>query len=111
MKTGKFIFEDAQGMAAQHPETFDVDEIAWLKEHVREGCWVKVCIQMRNDRERCNAERIWTKVVGVDEHKVFATLANEPYLIDGKFGDPVEFELRHIYSHADASEEAEHESA
>jgi hypothetical protein len=98
MTKRKFSYHCAQGMAQQHPDTFTCESIDWLREHVRPGVFVKVCIDCRDYDDAPGAERIWTKVVSVDDCKVTATLANTPYFIDGKFGDSLEFELRHIYS-------------
>ncbi len=88
----KFRLESAQGMAVQHPDTFEVASIDKLREVVQPGVFAKICIL--DD----GGERIWTKVIEVDDVKVKATFANEPFDPDLKHGDPVEYELRHIYN-------------
>lgn len=95
-RNGKYVFDDAQGMAQQHPDTFEVDSIAELKRIVKPGSIVKVCIKLFHD-DWPSAERIWTEVIAVDRHKVTATLANDPFFLKAKWGAKIEFELRHIY--------------
>jgi len=86
----------AQGMAQQHPDTFEVADIDHLREVVVPGVYAKVGI-VRSDGAQ-NGERIWTKVTEVDGIKVKATLSNEPFMIDGEYGDECNYELRHIYN-------------
>jgi len=89
-----YKYESAQGMAQQHPDTFEVASIDHLREVVKPGVYVKVCILSG----MYGAERIWTDVVSVDGIKVKATLANDPAGLDAEHGDPVEFQLQHIYN-------------
>ena len=89
-----FQYQDAQGMGQQHPDTFEVASIDHLREVVQPGVFAKVCI---TDGD-CGGERIWTKVIEVDDVKVKATLANNPFGLDAEHGDPVEYQLRHIYN-------------
>ncbi len=86
----------AQGMAQQHPDTFEVSSIDHMREVVQPGVYAKVGIRRTDDAQ--NGERIWTKVTSVDGVKVKATLSNEPFMIEGEYGDEVEYELRHIYN-------------
>jgi len=79
----------AQGMAQQHPDTFEVADIDHMREVVVPGVQAKVGL---------NGERIWTTVTDVDGVKVKATLANTPFGFDGEWGDALEYELRHIYN-------------
>ncbi len=88
----KFQLQDAQGMGQQHPDTFEVASIDKLREVVQPGVFAKICIL--DD----GGERIWTKVIEVDDVKVKATLANNPFSLDAQHGDSVEYELRHIYN-------------
>ncbi len=90
----KIQCEDAQGMAVQHPDTFEVADIDHLREVVKPGVYAKIAITSGDFQ----GERIWTDIVSVDGVKVKATLANEPMGLDMEHGDPVEFELRHIYN-------------
>jgi len=83
-------------MAQQHPDTFEVSSIDHMREVVQPGVYAKVGIQRIDDVP--SGERIWTRVVEVDGNKVTATLANEPFMIEGEFGDTVEYELRHVYN-------------
>lgn len=96
----KFRFDDAQGMAQQHPDTFEVDSIAELRDTVKVGSVVKVCvlIDMDEDDDGPGAERIWTQVTNVDDVKISATLLNHPIFFDAQHGDELEFQLRNIYS-------------
>ena len=79
----------AQGMAQQHPDTFEVSSIDHMREVVQPGVHAKVAIE---------GERIWTMVTDVDGVKVKATLANDPFGFDGAHGDALGYELRHIYN-------------
>lgn len=88
----KFKLESAQGMAVQHPDTFEVATIDKLREVVQPGVFAKICIL--DD----GGERIWTKVTKVDGVKVKATFANEPFDIDAQHGDRVEYQLHNIYN-------------
>ena len=88
----KFQYQDAQGMGQQHPNTFEVASIDHLREVVQPGVFAKICIL--DD----GGARIWTKLIEVDDAKLKATFANEPFDPDLKHGDPVEYELRHIYN-------------
>jgi len=83
-------------MAQQHPDTFEVSDIDHMREVVQPGVYAKVGIRRIDGAQ--NGERIWTKVTDVDGVKVKATLANNPFMIEGEFGDEVEYELRHIYN-------------
>jgi len=93
----KYRFSDAQGMAQQHPDTFEVDSIAELRETIERDSVVKVCILL-DDEDSPQAERIWTLVTDVDDYKIKATFLNHPMFFDAQHGDELEFELRHIYS-------------
>ena len=90
----KIQCEDAQGMAVQHPDTFEVADIDHLREIIKPGVYAKIAITSG----QYGAERIWTDIVSVDGVKVKATLANDPMSDDMEHGDPVEYELRHIYN-------------
>ncbi len=87
-----FQVESAQGMASQHPDTFEVSDIDHMREVVKPGVYAKICIL------NGGGERIWTDVVSVDGNKVKATLANDPFGFDAKHGDPVEYQLHNIYN-------------
>lgn len=89
-----FIFESAQGMGQQYPDTFDVASIDRLRDVVEPGVYAKVCIK----NGAFQGERIWTQVTEVDDIKVKATLANDPMGFDAEHGDPLEYELHHIYN-------------
>ena len=89
--------EDAQGMAVQHPDTFEVADIDHLREIIKPGVYAKIAITSG----QFGGERIWTDIVSVDGVKVKATLANDPMGLDMEHGDPVEYELRHIYNVTD----------
>lgn len=89
-----FIFESAQGMGQQYPDTFDVASIDRLRDVVEPGVYAKVCIK----NGAFGGERIWTQVTEVDDIKVKATLANDPMGFDAEHGDPLEYELHHIYN-------------
>ena len=52
--------ESAQGMAVQHPDTFEVSDIDRMREVVKPGVYAKICILDGG------GERIWTKVIKVD---------------------------------------------
>jgi len=93
----KLYCEDAQGMAAQHPDTFEVASIATLQDVVRPGVYAKICVL----DGQFQGERIWTDIVECDGVNVKATLANDPMGLKLKHGDPVEFQLRHIYNVTD----------
>jgi hypothetical protein len=91
----KFVYESAQGMATQFPDTFEVASIDRLREVVKPGVYAKVCITNGD----CGGERIWTEVTEVNDVKVKATLANDPFgLGTSKHGDPLEYQLQHIYN-------------
>lgn len=94
---GQYVCTDAQGMALQYPDTFDVDSITDLRRMIGVGSVVKVCIEL-NGADDPSAERIWTVVESIDECKIKATFLNQPFFLRANHGDPVEFELRHIYS-------------
>ncbi len=94
---GQYVCTDAQGMALQYPDTFDVDSITELRRMVVVGSTVKICIELGDD-ECPSAERIWTVVESIDGCKIKASFLNQPFFLRAKWGDPVEFELRHIYS-------------
>ncbi|KPL26822.1 MAG: hypothetical protein AMJ72_12305 [Acidithiobacillales bacterium SM1_46] len=81
-------------MGQQHPDTFEVASIDTLREVVQPGVYAKICIL----DGAFQGERIWTEVTEVDGVKVKATLANDPFGFEGKHGDPVEYQLRHIYN-------------
>ncbi len=84
--------ESAQGMAVQHPDTFEVADIDHIREVVKPGVYAKICILDGG------GERIWTDVIGVSGNKVQATLANEPFGLDMKHGDPVEYQMHNVYN-------------
>ena len=84
--------ESAQGMAVQHPDTFEVRSIDRMREVVKPGVFAKICILDGG------GERIWTTVVSVDDNDVKATLANDPFGFDMKHGDPVEYQLHNVYN-------------
>ena len=84
--------ESAQGMAVQHPDTFEVASIDHIREVVKPGVYAKICILDGG------GERIWTKVVSVDDNKVKATLANDPFGLDMEHGDPVEYQMHNVYN-------------
>jgi hypothetical protein len=89
-----FRLESAQGMAQQHPDTFEVASIERLQECVKPGVYAKVCVL----DGAFQGERIWTQVTEVDEFKVKATLANEPFGFNAEHGDPIEYQLHNIYN-------------
>jgi len=93
---GQYVCTDAQGMALQYPDTFDVDSIADLRQMIGVGSVVKVCIEL-NGKNDPAAERIWTVVESIDNCKIKASFLNQPFFLRANHGDPVEFELRHIY--------------
>lgn len=94
MKADEFIFESAQGMAQQHPDTFEVETIGKLMQVVEPGVYAKVCVKNGS----FGGERIWTEVVEVDGVDVKATLANDPFGFEGEHGDPINYQLQHIYN-------------
>ena len=89
-----FVYESAQGMAAMHPDTFEVASIDKLREVVKPGVYAKVCIT----NGALGGERIWTEVVEVDDLTVKAKLGNDPFGLDAEYGDPMEYKLQHIYN-------------
>ena len=95
-----YTFICAQGMAQQHPDTFEVADIDHLREVVQPGVFAKVAITDGDFK----GERIWTTVTDVDGVKVKATLANHPFGFAGEHGDSLQFELRHIYNVMDQGE-------
>lgn len=97
-KNPKFVYESAQGMAAQYPDTFEVSSIDHLREVVQPGVYAKVCITNGELR----GERIWTEVQEVDDLTVKAKLGNDPFGLDANYGDPMEYQLHHIYNVVDA---------
>lgn len=84
--------ESAQGMAVQHPDTFEVSDIDRMREVVQPGVFAKICILDGG------GERIWTKVIKVDGDKVRASLANEPFGLDMEHGDRVEYQMHNVYN-------------
>ena len=88
------IFESAQGMATMHPDTFEVASIDRMREVVQPGVFAKVCVL----DGAFGGERIWTKVVSVDDTRVTATLANDPAGFDAEHGDEVNYTLQHVYN-------------
>ena len=85
--------ESAQGMAVQHPDTFEVSDMDRMREVVKPGVYAKICILDGG------GERIWTKVTSVDDNKVKATLANDPFGLEGmSHGDAVEYQLHNVYN-------------
>jgi hypothetical protein len=85
--------ESAQGMAVQHPNTFEVSDIDHMREVVKPGVYAKICILDGG------GERIWTKVIKVDGDKVRASLANDPFGLEGmKHGDRVEYQMHNVYN-------------
>ena len=85
--------ESAQGMAVQHPDTFEVSDIDHMREVVKPGVYAKICILDGG------GERIWTKVIKVDGDKVRASLANDPFGLEGmSHGDRVEYQMHNVYN-------------
>ena len=84
--------ESAQGMAVQHPDTFEVSDIDRMREVVQPGVFAKICILDGG------GERIWTKVIKVDGDKVRASLANDPFGLDMEHGDRVEYQMHNVYN-------------
>ena len=85
--------ESAQGMAVQHPDTFEVSDIDTMREVVKPGVYAKICILDGG------GERIWTKVIKVDGDKVRASLANDPFGLEGmEHGDRVEYQMHNVYN-------------
>jgi hypothetical protein len=85
--------ESAQGMAVQHPDTFEVSDIDRMREVVQPGVFAKICILDGG------GERIWTKVIKVDGDKVRASLANDPFGLEGmEHGDRVEYQMHNVYN-------------
>ncbi len=84
--------ESAQGMAVQHPKTFEVADIDHIREVVQPGVYAKICILDGG------GERIWTKVITVKGDKVRASLANDPFGLDMEHGDRVEYQMHNVYN-------------
>lgn len=87
-KLGEVEFQDAQQLAKEHPDTFEVPYDATLNA-IEVGDVVKVC-----DGE----ERFWTVVKGIDGDTITAEVNNnligeQPY----NYGDLIQYEHRHIY--------------
>ena len=91
----KYNVESAQGMASQHPDTFEVATIEKLREVVQPGVFAKICVL--DD----GGERIWTKVVKVNGVRVTGTFANEPFDVNAAHGDRVYYQLHNIYNVTD----------
>lgn len=88
--------ESAQGMAVQHPDTFEVSDIDHMREVVKPGVYAKICILDGG------GERIWTKVITVKGDKVRASLANDPFGLEGmSHGDRVEYQMHNVYNVSD----------
>lgn len=88
--------ESAQGMAVQHPDTFEVSDIDHIREVVKPGVYAKICILDGG------GERIWTKVITVKGDKVRASLANDPFGLEGmSHGDRVEYQMHNVYNVSD----------
>tara|TARA_R110002126_G_scaffold203064_3_gene350382 strand:- start:1473 stop:1793 length:321 start_codon:yes stop_codon:yes gene_type:complete len=93
-KFKKFVYESAQGMATMHPDTFEVSTIGKLMRVIEPGVYAKVCITSGD----IGGERIWTEVTKVDGNDIEATLANDPFALDAKHGDPMKFQMQHVYN-------------
>lgn len=86
----KTIFENAQKLKEQHPETFEAPTREEL-DSIQEGSSVKVCT---------NDERFWTVVTKIDGDNIKATVDND--LVRTKqhglrYGDVIEFTKDNIY--------------
>ena len=83
-------FTDAQMMADQHSDTFEVPDSHALK-HLQPGMLVKVCAEN---------ERFWCIIKGISGQEVTAIIDNDLVSTDLhglKYGDEIIFETRHIY--------------
>lgn len=89
--------EDAATIAAANPYTFyrpSTEAIALL----RPGDLVKLIFMFESQNpEAPRAERMWVRITHLEENRFRGELDNDPlYIGDLKYGDPVEFEARHV---------------
>ena len=85
-------FEDAQTMAAKHPDTFTVHNIEDLRTFVEPGDYVKVC-------HTDPGERFWVRVDKIDGEVIHGRVANELVFTDLAFNETIKFGYRHIYDY------------
>merc|ERR1712032_452747 len=82
---------DAQQMAAEFPDTFELGSLEEIRAMVVPGALAKIC-------DNAAGERFWTKVVDVDAAgKVTAVVDNQLLFSEFDLDDDVTYELRHVY--------------
>ena len=94
-------FNNAQELAAQHPDTFQVWNLDILKKTVQPGVFIKVSAR---------DERFWAKVVKISDFLIFAEVANHLVTCPMNFGDTIVVSFENIYDIAHHSEAAEDEA-
>ena len=102
-------------MAIKHPETFEAPDLNELRLNLEHGDLVKVCIS--DALSLPNAERPWVVVTERYYDRcgnlalIRGTLANDPIMCSGEFGDEVEFRPEHVYCHMTEEAMAEKSAA
>ena len=95
-----FTLIDGEQRNADNPDTFEIPEIE-DRLAVKKGDMVKLGFEVEG--EDLGGERMWVEVSLVHEvlgeiDWFMGTIANDPIVIDRKFGDPVHFEPKNIIS-------------
>jgi hypothetical protein len=87
----KVIFNDAQQMKKQHPDTFEAPDLEEL-DSLKIDDYVKVC---------AIRERFWVKITKIENDTITGTVENHLVLTHEhglKADDVVSFEKKNIYS-------------
>lgn len=90
-----YTLMDGEERNAAHPDTFEIPSLE-DREGVLPGTTVKLGFEVK-DKDLAG-ERMWVEVTAVDGDQFTGTIANDPIVIDGKYGDPVSFEPKNILS-------------
>ena len=84
------LFQNAQKLGKEYPDTFDAPDLADLYAHVEVNDYVKVC---------SHDERYWTQVAHIEDEIIYARVANDLISAQFKPNDVVHFEYDNIYEH------------
>jgi hypothetical protein len=84
----------AEECHAQYPETFPIPDKA-ARDRLQPGDCAKVIFRTYTG-DGISGERIWVLVTGKLGDRYIGTLANEPFIIAGKYGACVYFRAEHV---------------
>lgn len=98
MKKEKLIFEDAQGMRIQYPDTFEAPSKEDL-DGLKVGDYVKVCIRVPNREEGMpESERFWVEITKIKDDVITGKVSNDLLCLPLVYQEKISFNKNNIYS-------------